>query len=96
MFFKKKEKDADSLKLEQGSVFVKNDKVPSTFDVEKVLDFQPAPMHVRLKEQGGNGRTEKHNHQKNGKPFFHMQFPPLQDNCIIKESSEMVNRITSQ
>lgn len=57
MFFKKKEKDADSLKLEQGSVFVKNDKVPSTFVVEKVLDFSPAPMHVRLKEQGGNGRT---------------------------------------
>lgn len=57
MFFKKKEKNADGLKLEQGSVFVKNDKVPSTFVVEKVLDFSPAPMHVRLKEQGGNGRT---------------------------------------
>ena len=57
MFFKKKEKESTDLKLERGSIFVKNDRVPSTFIVDKVLDFSPAPMHVRLKEQGGNGRT---------------------------------------
>ena len=57
MFFKKKEKDARNLKLEQGSIFVKNDRVPSTFILDKILDFSPAPTHVRLKEQGGNGRT---------------------------------------
>ena len=57
MFWKKKDSNADKLSLEPGSVFVKNDKVPSTFIVDRVLDFSPAPMHVRLKEHGGNGRT---------------------------------------
>ena len=57
MFFRKKNADAKKLNLEPGNVFVKNDKVPSTFIVEKVLDFSPAPMHVRLREHGGNGRT---------------------------------------
>ncbi|MBP5534311.1 MAG: hypothetical protein J6Y03_02250 [Alphaproteobacteria bacterium] len=57
MFFRKKKNNAKNLNLEPGSVFVKNDCVPSTFIVEKILDFSPAPMHVRLKEHGGNGRT---------------------------------------
>ena len=57
LFWKKKEQNVSNVNLEAGSVFVKNDKVPSTFVVDKVMDFSPAPMHVRLKEQGGNGRT---------------------------------------
>ena len=57
LFWKKKEQNISNVNLEKGSVFVKNDKVPSTFVVDKVMDFSPAPMHVRLKEQGGNGRT---------------------------------------
>ena len=56
--FKKKEKTiGGNLNLEQGSVFIKNDHVPSVFIVDKILDFSPAPLHVRLKEEGGNGRT---------------------------------------
>ncbi len=56
LFRNKKEKNVSTLNLEAGSVFEKNDKVPSIFVVDRVLDFSPAPMHVRLKEQGGNGR----------------------------------------
>lgn len=41
----------------EGDVFVKNDKVPSTFIVDRLLDFSPAPTHVRLKEIGGNERS---------------------------------------
>ena len=41
----------------KGDVFIKNDKVPSTFVVDRLLDFSPAPMHVRLKEIGGNERN---------------------------------------
>ena len=36
---------------------MKNDKVPSTFILDRVIDYSPAPVHVRLKEQGGNERT---------------------------------------
>ncbi len=43
--------------VSKGDVFIKNDKVPSTFVVDRVLDFSPAPMHVRLKEIGGNERS---------------------------------------
>ena len=57
LFWKKKVENKLPLNLEKGSVFIKNDKVPSTFVVDKLIDFSPAPMHVRLKEQGGNGRT---------------------------------------
>ena len=57
MFWKKKDSNTAKLELEPGSVFVKNDKVPSVFIVDKVMDFSPAPLHVRLKEHGGNGRT---------------------------------------
>ena len=40
-----------------GDVFVKNDRVESSFKVDKILeDMCPAP-HVRLTEQGGNFRT---------------------------------------
>lgn len=35
----------------------KNDRVPSVFVVDKIMDFSPAPIHVRLKEKGGNDRT---------------------------------------
>lgn len=41
----------------EGDVFVKNDKVSSTFVVDRLLDFSPAPMHVRLKEVGENERS---------------------------------------
>ena len=58
MFFgKKKEKDISKVELQIGTLFEKNDKVPSVFVVDKVLDFSPAPIHVRLKEKGGNERT---------------------------------------
>ena len=43
--------------VSKGDIFVKNDKVPSTFVVDRLLDFSPAPMHVRLKEVGGNERN---------------------------------------
>ena len=57
MFWKKKNSETKRQDLEPGTVFIKNDKVPSTFILDKLLDFSPAPMHVRLKEHGGNGRT---------------------------------------
>lgn len=59
-FFKKKEvksKDGQSVYgVSKGDIFIKNDKVPSRFVVDRLLDFSPAPMHVRLKEEGGNDR----------------------------------------
>ncbi|MBE6449809.1 MAG: hypothetical protein E7013_03860 [Alphaproteobacteria bacterium] len=57
LFFKKKKKDNLNVDLKEGSIFVKNDKVPSTFILDRVIDYSPAPVHVRLKEQGGNERT---------------------------------------
>ena len=39
-----------------GDVYEKKDGVPSYFVVDKLLDFSPAPMHVRLIEKGGNNR----------------------------------------
>lgn len=43
--------------VQSGDVYIKNDRVPSTFVVDRILDFSPAPLHVRLKEVGGNQRT---------------------------------------
>ena len=58
MFFgKKKEKNVSDIDLKIGAIFEKNDRVPSIFIVDRVLDFSPAPIHVRLKEKGGNERT---------------------------------------
>ena len=57
LFRKKKETNISTLNLKEGSVFEKNDRVPSIFIVDKILDFSPAPIHVRLKEKGGNERT---------------------------------------
>jgi len=60
-WFKKKSVDnnpAQSIHgVSKGDVFIKNDKVPSKFVVDRMLDFSPSPMHVRLKEQGGNERV---------------------------------------
>ncbi len=39
-----------------GDIFVKLDRVPSQWTVDKVL-MSYHPVHVRLIEQGGNGRT---------------------------------------
>lgn len=57
LFGRKKGKNISNLDLQVGALFEKNDKVPSVFVVDKVLDFSPAPIHVRLKEKGGNERT---------------------------------------
>jgi len=57
LFGKRKEKNIANLDLHAGALFEKNDKVSSVFVVDKVLDFSPAPIHVRLKEKGGNERT---------------------------------------
>lgn len=57
MFFKKrKEIKVLDVDLKTGDVFEKNDKVPSSFIVDKIMDFSPAPIHVRLREVGGNER----------------------------------------
>ena len=57
LFWKSKKKNTSTLNLQEGTVFEKNDKVPSVFIVDKIMDFSPAPTHVRLKEKGGNERT---------------------------------------
>ena len=57
LFLKKNKKNIVDVNLKEGSIFVKNDKVPSTFVLDRLIDYSPAPMHVRLKEKGGNERT---------------------------------------
>ena len=54
MFGKMKKNSAPM--VSEGDIFEKKDKVPSYFVVDKLLNFAPAPVHVRLVEQGGNNR----------------------------------------
>ncbi len=42
--------------INSGDAYVKNDRVPSVWIVDRVLSVY-TPPHVRLIEQGGNGRT---------------------------------------
>lgn len=38
-------------------VFQKTSGLPSKWVVERIIEFPDIPLHVRLKEQGGNERT---------------------------------------
>ena len=46
-----------NLTVNPGDIYEKKDAVPSYFVVDKLLNFAPAPMHVRLIEKGGNNRS---------------------------------------
>ncbi len=43
-------------KVNSGDVYIKNDKVPSVWVVDRILSAY-TPLHVRLIEKGGNERT---------------------------------------
>ena len=43
-------------KVNSGDAYVKNDRVPSVWIVDRILSVY-TPTHVRLIEQGGNERT---------------------------------------
>lgn len=51
-----KMKKTSAVMVSEGDIFEKKDKVPSYFVVDKLLNFAPAPVHVRLIEKGGNNR----------------------------------------
>ena len=43
--------------IEKGDEFTKINNMDSVWVVDRVLEFDDAPLHVRLIEQGGNSRT---------------------------------------
>jgi len=43
--------------IESGDTFTKVNNMDTVWVVDRILEFDDAPLHVRLIEQGGNDRT---------------------------------------